>query len=111
MLIGYSDNSVEKLCNDEKLANKKLGNKVACKLFQRLQWLANAPNLDFFNNSYKFLRIHKLKGRYDGMYALDITSQYRIIFAPSDREGNFIDNADFKAISVVMVQEVSKHYE
>lgn len=111
MLIGYSNKNAEKLCNDVKLANRKLGNNVAVKLFQRLQWLAKAPNLDFFNSAYKFLRLHKLSGEYDGMYALDITKQYRLIFYPSDDNGVPNCDIDFKAISVVMIQEVSKHYE
>lgn len=111
MLIGYSNKDVDKLCNNEKVANKKLGNKVAKKLFQRLQWLAKAPDLDFFNRSFNFLRLHKLKGNYDGMYALDIDNQYRLIFYPSNETGEPDWESDFKAISIVMVQEVNKHYE
>ncbi len=111
MLIGYSDKNTEKLCNNNTFATKKLGSKVAKKLFQRLQWLSKAPNLDLFNTTYNCLRIHKLKGNYDGMYALDIIDQYRLIFYPADAEGQPDWENDFKAISVVMVQEVSKHYE
>ena len=53
MLIGYSNKQAEKLCNNSNIANRKLGSKVSKKLFQRLQWLAKAPNLDFFNTTYK----------------------------------------------------------
>lgn len=111
MLIGYSNKDAEKLCNNNIIATKKLGSKVAKNLFKRLQWLSKAPNLDFFNTSYKSLRLHKLKGNYDGMYALEITEQYRLIFYPANAEGEPNWENDFKAISVVMVQEVSKHYE
>ena len=111
MYIGYSDNKVQKLCENEKEARKKLGNEISLKLFQRLQWLAKAPNLDFFNSTYRFLRIHKLSGNQDGMYALDINKQYRLIFYPCDKDGYPNPESDFKAISVVTVQEVSKHYE
>lgn len=111
MLIGYSSKEAEKLCNNNNVATKKLGSKVAVKLFQRLQWLAKAPDLDFFNKNYNFLRLHKLKGNLDGMYAIEITKQYRLIFYPADKEGQPDWENDFKAISVVMIQEVSKHYE
>lgn len=111
MYIGYSDSKVQKVCENEKDARKKLGQDVSQKLFQRLQWLSKAPNLDFFNSSYRFLRIHKLSGQYDGMYALSINKQYRIIFYPCDEDGDACLEADFKAISVVTIQEVSKHYE
>ncbi len=111
MLIGYSNKEVEKICNSEKLANKKLGKLVSDKMFQRLQWLAKAPNLDFFNNTYRFLKLHKLSGNYDGMYALKINKQYRIVFYPCDEYGNPDYENDFKTISVVTIQEVSKHYE
>ena len=110
MLIGYSNKDTEKICNDDKVAKKKLGNAVSTKLFQRLQWLSKAPNLEFFNSTYRFLRVHKLSGNYDGMYALDINKQYRIVFYPCDEYGD-PNYDDFKAISVVTIQEVSKHYE
>ena len=67
MDIGYSDKKVQKICENEKEAQKRLGQEVALKMFQRLQWLAKAPNLDFFNTTYKFLRLHKLSGNYDGV--------------------------------------------
>ena len=111
MKVGYSSESVEKLCENEKEAKKKLGNDVAKKLFQRLGWLSAAPNLDFFNSTYRCLRIHMLKGEYDGMYAMEINKQYRLIFYPCNDEGEPDLESDFKAISIVMVQEVSKHYE
>lgn len=111
MLIGYSNEKVQQICGDAKIAQKKLGKDVSKKLFQRLQWLAKAPNLDFFNSSYNFLRIHKLLGNYDGMFALDINKQYRIVFYPCDECGNPDYENDFKTISVVTIQEVSKHYE
>lgn len=111
MYIGYSDKKVQKICENEKEARKKLGNDVALKMFQRIQWLAKAPNLDFFNTTYKFLRIHKLSGEYNNMYALDINKQYRLIFYPCDQEGNIDLESDFKSISIVTIQEVSKHYE
>lgn len=111
MKVGYSDKKTKTLCEDKKNSIRELGNNVSKKLFQRLSWLAAAPNLDFFNSTYRFLRIHMLEGKYDGMYALDITQQYRLIFYPCDEEGNRSTENNFKAISIVMVQEVSKHYE
>ncbi|EKY23861.1 type II toxin-antitoxin system RelE/ParE family toxin [Clostridium celatum] len=111
MDIGYSDKKVQKICENKKEAIKKLGQDVALKMFQRLQWIAKAPNLDFFNTSYKFLRLHKLSGNYDGMYALDINKQYRLIFYPCNEEGEPDTESDFKSISIVTIQEVSKHYE
>lgn len=111
MLIGYSNKQAEKLCNNSNIANRKLGSKVSKKLFQRLQWLAKAPNLDFFNTTYNCLRLHKLTGQYDGMYALEITEQYRLVLYPADEYGEPDNENDFKAISIVMIEEVSKHYE
>ena len=111
MKVGYSNQKVADLCEDYKKSKKKLGNDVSKKLFQKLIWLAAAPNLDVFNSTYRFLRIHMLNGKYDGMYALDITKQYRLIFYPCDEDGNPNTESNFKAISIVMVQEVSKHYE
>lgn len=111
MIIGYSNKKVEKICQNDKYAKKELGKKIQEKLYQRLDWLSAAPNLSIFNTIYKTLRMHKLTGNKDGMYALDIDQQYRIIFYPCDEEGYPDHSSDFKAISVVMIEEVSKHYE
>lgn len=111
MLVGYKNKKVQDICENEKKATKLLGRDVAKKLFLRLTWLNGAADLDFFNNKYKFLRIHSLKGNYEGFYAMDINKQYRIIFYPCDEDGNRDLESDFKSISIVMIEEVSKHYE
>jgi len=109
MLIGFNDLEVEKICKNEKYANKKLGQKVAFKLFQRLEWLKAANNLHIFNDQYKFLRIHKLKDKYKNCYAIDITERYRIIFYPCDEEGIYNED-DFRYISIITIMEVNNHY-
>ena len=45
------------------------------------------------------------------MYALDINKQYRLIFYPCNEDGEPDTESDFKSISIVTIQEVSKHYE
>ncbi len=110
MLIGYSNKNVEKICNDPKYAKKALGEKIVMKLYQRISWLVAADNLAMFNDTYKFLRLHKLKGNYDGCYAIDIDRKYRIVLYPCDENGEYT-NGDFKSISLVTIEEVSNHYE
>ena len=111
MDIAYSNKKVEKMCGNDKYAKKELGKKVQERLYQRLDWLSAAPNLDFFNTVYRTLRLHKLSGNKDGMYAFEIDKQYRLVFYPCNEHGEPDYENDFKCISVVMIEEVSKHYE
>lgn len=110
MLIGYSNKKVEKICKDSRFAKKTLGDRIATKLYQRMEWLKAAETLDNFNTQYKFLRIHKLSGKYEGSYALDISERYRIIFYPCNENGEYSEN-DFKFISLITIEEVSNHYD
>lgn len=110
MLIGYSNKEVEKLCNNPRYAKKELGEKIMVKLYQRMEWLGAADNLSIFNDTYKFLRLHKLTGNYEGSYAIDIDKKYRIVFYPCNENGDYNDS-DFKLISVVNIEEVSNHYD
>lgn len=110
MLIGYSNKEVEKLCNNPRYAKKKLGEKIMVKLYQRMDWLGAADSLSIFNDTYKFLRLHKLTGNYEGSYAIDVDKKYRIVFYPCNENGDYNDS-DFKSISVVNIEEVSNHYD
>ncbi|NFD93378.1 type II toxin-antitoxin system RelE/ParE family toxin [Clostridium sporogenes] len=110
MLIGYSDNKVQKLCLDYRKAKKEFGDKVTRKLYQRLGWISAADNLNIFNCDYKFLKLHKLSGNYENCYAINITEKYRLIFYPCDEDGNLNKNENFDAITLIIIEEVSNHY-
>ncbi len=110
MLIGYRDKKVQELCENERIAQKKLDKKVAKSLMKQLQNLRSVDNLDIFNQTYRSLRIHKLKGKYSNMYALDLTERYRLIFYPCNKNGELIED-DFKFITIITVEEVSNHYD
>lgn len=110
MEIGYSDSKTQKLCEDKKIAYKKLGMPLANRLFQRLEWLKAADTLATFNQKYNSLKIHLLRGDYEGCYALNLDGMNRLIFYPCNDEGEFVEEAEFENITVITVEEVSKHY-
>ena len=110
MLVGYADKDIEKLCENERIAIKKLGKPLAMKLFQRLEWIDAASTLDTLNKLHNTLRIHKLSGNYDGCYALDLDARNRLIFYPCDDDGEFVEAPCFANVTVITIEEVSNHY-
>ncbi len=110
MELTYKNEKLRKLCEDPKYNKelvKKYGTEVAKKLPRRMK------ELKAFNSLYDVPsnlphRRHKLNGNLSGYYAININSQYRLIFKP---KVNTIIIDNLKEIKEIEITEVSKHYE
>lgn len=116
MKIYYDNKNIQKLCNDYKYAQKKLGKNVAYKLYKALQFI-NA-SVCFIDIKYMMtLRLHPLKGDRKGTYAIDLGKKtgFRLILIPVDQNGNKWTNENiitiYNSTDTVILMEVSKHYE
>lgn len=111
MQVNYSNEKVQKQCTDLKYAKKLMSDKVATKLLKLINFIESADNLSSVTN-YPRYNFHDLKGKNEGLYALDIDgrrSQYRLIVTfEADKDIVFS-----KSISIqdIIIKEVSKHYE
>lgn len=110
MELTYKTAKLQKLCENlsyNKELVKKYGIEVANKLPKRINELKSFNTLNDVPTSLPHRR-HKLSGKLKGVYAINITSQYRLIF--KQKENNIIIE-DLRKIKEIEIMEVSKHYE
>lgn len=110
MELTYKTEKLQKLCEDPNY-NKELVKKynvdVAKKLPKRIKELKAFNSLNDVPTSLPYRR-HKLGGDLKDYFAVNITSQYRLIFR--QKENNIIIE-DLRKIREIEITEVSKHYE
>ncbi len=110
MELTYKNKKLQSICENTKY-NKELvknyGKDVAKKLPQRINELKAFNCVNDIPTCLPFRR-HKLSGKYEGHFAVNITNQYRLIFRQKD---NNIIIEDLREIKKIMIMEVSKHYE
>lgn len=112
MIIRFKNSKVKKQCRDIRQARKEFPNRVPEKLFQIINFIEAAENLESVINNPVY-RFHDLKGRCNGLYAMDIAgrkSSYRLIVT---FEGVSKEQVFTEAITIVSIEieEVSNHYE
>lgn len=86
-------------CYEEsKRAVQEWGNKIARRYVERINILKAAKSGD---DLYKIapLRVHALKGKKKGQYALTLIDRWRLVIT-------FVDETK----TIVRIEEVSKHY-
>lgn len=112
MHIEYKDKDVEKICNNLHTAKKKYPEKVAKKLMRAINFIENAESLQDVIQ-YRPFHFHGLKRDRKGQYAIDIDgreSSYRLILKPINEDMTDV-YANAKSVKIILVWEVSKHYE
>ena len=116
MEIIYKNKKIEKECTDYSNAKKKYNQQVADKLHSTINFINNASNL-LDIKSMPTYRLHALKGNRKGTYAIDLGKRlgYRLIITPLDDNHKEWDTNDenliFKSTKVIIVLEVTNHYE
>lgn len=112
MHIEYRNKKTEMICTNLSYAKKEYPEKVAKKLIKAINFIENADSLQDVIQ-YQPFHFHDLKWDRKGQYSIDIDgrrSSYRLIIKPIDE--NDIDiYATAKSVQIILVWEVSKHYE
>jgi proteic killer suppression protein len=78
--ISFKTKKLEKVCSSEAKLNREYGI-LSRTIMSRLSFLKSAPNLEDVPHHPPHRR-HKLKGEYQGMFAVDIKHPKRLIFQP-----------------------------
>lgn len=104
MEVTFKDKKLRKLCETQKEAQKKLGDKCARKLRSRLADLFAAETVAELSSG----RPHPLKGDRAGQFALDLDGGKRLVFESANdpvplKEDNSIDWSKVTAIQVVFI--------
>jgi len=82
MEISYANSKIRKICTDDRVAKKELGNEGAKVLTKRLDQMQDAESLEdlrLLPGGY-----HELKGERKGQLACSITGQLRLVFTPAN---------------------------
>lgn len=114
--IKYRKNKDEKLCTDFKNATKELGPIVADKLHSLINFLESANNLIDVKNVPMY-HLHPLVGNRKGQFAIDLGRKlgWRLVIIPEVKDGEDWNTDDINIIyeltNIILVWEVSKHYE
>jgi plasmid maintenance system killer protein len=97
MKIAFSSNMLERCATDEREAIREWGPLIGRWYVQRVAVVAGVrTSHELFQ--VKALRLHPLKGKLAGQYALTIKDRWRLIILPLSQ-------------TEVLIREVSKHYE
>lgn len=109
MEITYKNKKIENLCETENIMTlqKLYGKEVAINLPKRIKELKAFESVNDIPIEKPFRR-HKLKGSRKNEYAVNVTSNYRLIFISNENNKNIIE---LKEIKRIRIMEVSKHYE
>ena len=115
MIITFKNNAAKKQFSPEYMRTWKYPEKVAEKLLATENYIRNAASLlDVVN--YRPFHFHRLKGDRDHEWSIYLgNTGYRVTLMPCNdlgepiREGDIVSQC--KVIKIVMVTEVSNHYE
>lgn len=104
MDIGYIDKTIEKNLKDQRSIAKRYG-KIAKALMHRLSDLRVADNLSQISHLPPPRR-HKLSGRYDDCWGIDLSKNMRLIIRPI---GEF-DPKDLATITGVCIVDIQDYH-
>lgn len=77
--INYKSNSLERVCTNYSIAQRKYGERMAKLIYQRVDELQSADSVEILVQ-YSIGRCHQLEGDRKGEYAMDLVHPYRLIF-------------------------------
>ena len=108
MIITFGDRKLRKCANDDRLAVKSLGKRVADIYKRRLDDLEAAESLEDVRHLPG--RFHELKENRKGQWACDLVHPYRLIFTtlespiPTDEDGKYIW-VEIKGVEIVEIED------
>ena len=82
MEVEFGSRKLQKTCNSEKESNRKWGSQNARKIRQRLAEFAAAETLADMR-LHPGARLHELKGKRQGQFAVDIKQPFRLVLEPA----------------------------
>lgn len=111
MEISYANSRIQKICTDERVARKELGNDVAKMLYKRLKQMHDVKYL----SDLRFLPgdWHELKGNRKGEIACSVSGRVRLIFVPANipRPTNVDGGLDWAQVTAVVNLEITDYHK
>lgn len=116
MRIEYNNKKLQRLCTDYRYAKKQISYAVSERLHSLINYINSAKNLSDVAVIPTY-HLHPLKGKRQGQFALDLGRKlgWRLIIVPLDEKGAEWKTKDtsviYNSTSVILILEVSNHYE
>lgn len=101
MIIKFRDEDIKQLCNDERIAKRKIGFDNAKKLQKVLTYLAAAINYKQIIQQ-RLYGFHDLHGDRDGQYAMNLIGGMRIVYNFLDEQGNVTISDNASSIVIML---------
>lgn len=98
MEIGYGSRSIEKICTDATVAEKKYGLEMAEKIQLRVEQICAAESVEMMVQCH-IGRCHQLKGKRKEQWAVDLVHPYRLVFTKIGEE-----------IEIACIQEIVDYH-
>lgn len=97
MKVEYKNRSIEKVCEDASVAERKYGNKMAEKIQMRIDQIRAAASVEEMIQ-YRIGRCHQLHQNRQNQYAVDLVHPQRLVFEKRGDEiqiANIIEIVDY----------------
>lgn len=107
MELEFKSSKIKKQCEDPSVAQKDFGAKIGLKLAQRVRELEAAICLQDVK-CIKPARLHRLEGKRQHQYAVDLEHPFRLVFEPYLDEG--VEIFELSKINVVKIEEVLDYH-
>ena len=79
MEIRYQNRSIEKVCTNASVAEKKYGSEMAEKIQMRIDQISAAPGIEYLIQ-YRIGRCHPLHQNRKNQFAMDLVHPMRLVF-------------------------------
>jgi proteic killer suppression protein len=111
MDIVFANRKLERLCNDDRLAQREWGKPQAEVLRRRLDDLRDAQHLGIMRNLPG--RLHELKGDLAGCLAMDLRGGNRLILEPANDPPPLKPDGglDWDGVTVVRILDVGDYHD
>lgn len=112
MDILFKTNQLQKICNDYKLMQRKLGDERAKRLKRRLDDMRAASCLEDLRTLPQ-TRCHELTGNRAGQLSVDLDHPYRLIFEVANEPLPAKDDGglDWKNATIIKILEIANTHE
>ena len=103
----YHNKNVQKIMEDSKLLQGKVGNEIGKNIKRRINQLLSVKNFYEYLTVLRYGSPHSLNGELKGCYALSVSPNYRLIVKPNS--DNF-DMEGFKIVKEIYIEGVVDYH-
>lgn len=107
MQFEYEDTKVKKIITDTKLLQKKVGLEIGKSLKKRMNQLQAVNDFNEYLTKIKLGSPHMLSGNLEGLYAISITANYRLVVEPLIKK---LDVESLKECKVIKIKGVLEYH-